>query len=63
LLEGLVDSPIEEVMIQIPLREGDLGGGGETVDDNEIVEIPIPDGVGNGNGGNREDDEQSLFDT
>ncbi|KAH8767533.1 hypothetical protein BGZ57DRAFT_988340 [Hyaloscypha finlandica] len=63
LLEGLVDSPIEEVMIQIPLREGDLGGGGETVDDNEIVEIPIPDGAGNGNGGNREDDEQSLFDT
>jgi hypothetical protein len=63
LREGLVDSPIEEVMIQIPLREGNLGGGGGTVDDNEVVEIPIPEGAGNGNGGNREDDEQSLFDT
>jgi hypothetical protein len=63
LREWLVDSPIEEVIIQIPLLGENLGGGGEIVDDNEIIEIPIPDGVGNGNRGDREDDEQSLFDT
>jgi hypothetical protein len=61
--EGLVELPLEEVVIMIPLPESSLRGEGmfgETTieEDHEIVEIPIPDGTGNCRDGN----EQSLFD-